>query len=127
MHEGAHPHVPTHVASIAVGDNGVDPLVDGNPLGVARISGVAPGAYLAVYKACWLFGVCSDVDVVAAIDAAVANGVINLSLTGSAAGVPSAPRPNGVRVEQHVQRHAAALRDLALHLELLRRQRCAAR
>lgn len=74
----------THVASIAVGDDRIDPLVDGNPLGVDRITGVAPGAYLAVYKACWVFGFCSDVDVVAAIDAAVSDGVdvINLSLGG---------------------------------------------
>jgi subtilisin family serine protease len=74
----------THVASIAVGDAGVDPLVDGNPLGVDRITGVAPAAHLAVYKACWVFGICSTVDIVAAIDAAVGDGVdvINLSLGG---------------------------------------------
>jgi subtilisin family serine protease len=75
----------THVASIAVGDAGVDPLVDGNPLGVDRITGVAPAAHLAVYKACWVLGFCSTVDIVAAIDAAVGDGVdvINLSLGGS--------------------------------------------
>ncbi len=72
----------THVASIAVGDAGVDPRVDGNPLGVDRITGVAPGAHLAVYKACWEMGYCSNVDVISAIDAAVRDGVdvINLSL-----------------------------------------------
>jgi hypothetical protein len=46
----------THVAAIAVGDAGIDPLVDGNPLGVDRITGVAPAAHLAVYKVCWVFG-----------------------------------------------------------------------
>ena len=80
----------THVASIAVGNADIDPLVDGNPLGVDRITGVAPAAHLAVYKACWVFGICSTVDVVAAIDAAVGDGVdvINLSLGG-----PQEPSP----------------------------------
>jgi subtilisin family serine protease len=74
----------THVASNAVGDAGVDPRVDGNPLGVDRITGVAPGAHLAVYKACWEMGYCSNVDVISAIDAAVRDGVdvINISLGG---------------------------------------------
>jgi subtilisin family serine protease len=74
----------THVASIAAGNAHIDPVVDANPLGVDRITGVAPAAHLAVYKACWVFGICSTVDVVAAIDAAVGDGVdvINLSLGG---------------------------------------------
>jgi hypothetical protein len=73
----------THVAAIAAG-NRVDPSVGGDDLGVDRVSGVAPAAHLAVYKACWAYGVCSDVDVVAALDRAVADGVdvINLSLGG---------------------------------------------
>jgi subtilisin family serine protease len=73
----------THVAAIAAG-NSVDPKVGGDDLGVGRISGVAPAAHLAAYKACWAYGVCSDVDVVAAIDRAVADGVdvINMSLGG---------------------------------------------
>ncbi len=72
----------THVASLAVGA-AVDPDIAGNGLGVGRISGVAPGAHLAAYKACTAYG-CSDVDVIAAVDAAVRDGVdvLNLSLGG---------------------------------------------
>ena len=41
---------------------------------------------MAAYKACWVTGFCSNVDVVAAIDSAVADGVdvLNLSLGGEA-------------------------------------------
>lgn len=75
----------THVAAIAAGNHDVDPEVGGDDLGVGRISGVAPGAYLAAYKACWGPGQCSDVDVIAAIDRAVVDvvDVVNLSLGGS--------------------------------------------
>jgi len=78
----------THVASIAAGNVRVDPRVDGNPLGVDRITGVAPAAHLAAYKVCWLLGFCSDVDIVAGIDTAVGDGVdvLNLSL-----GLPQDP------------------------------------
>src|SRR4051812_15268239 len=70
----------THVAASAVGDYGVDPLIGGNPLGVDTITGIAPAAYLAVYKSCWI-GQCSDVDIVAAMDAAVRDGVDVLNLS----------------------------------------------
>ncbi len=74
----------THVAAAAVGDRGVDPVIGGNPLGVDRLTGAAPAAHLAVYKACWVSGSCSNVDVIAAVDRAVRDGVdvLNLSLGG---------------------------------------------
>jgi subtilisin family serine protease len=74
----------THVAATAVGNEEVDPVIAGNDLGVDRITGVAPAAHLAAYKACWLDGTCFFVDIVAAIDRAVADGVdvLNLSLGG---------------------------------------------
>src|SRR6185295_17192468 len=74
----------THVATIAAGNP-----VDASLLGtrVARVSGIAPRAQVAVYKACWLqpgatLGTCATSDLTRAIDDAVADGVdiINYSV-----------------------------------------------
>jgi subtilisin family serine protease len=77
-----------HTAGIAVGNHLVEAETGGVRLGL--ISGMAPAARLAVYKACWGYvddpnGGCSIVDTVAAIDQAVADGVdvINFSVAGS--------------------------------------------
>ncbi|NND54223.1 MAG: S8 family serine peptidase [Gammaproteobacteria bacterium] len=74
----------THIASIAAG-NEVEADIYGRDIG--RISGMAPRARVAVYKACWLApggfrAQCSVSDLVAAIDDAVADGVdiINYSI-----------------------------------------------
>lgn len=78
----------THTASTAGGNWGVPVEVNGEVIG--HISGMAPRARIAVYKACWGFGEdpeagCYDVDTVAAIDQAVADGVdvINFSISGA--------------------------------------------
>ncbi|GHH84704.1 hypothetical protein GCM10018793_49890 [Streptomyces sulfonofaciens] len=75
----------THTASTAAGDADVDATVNGTDYGT--ISGVAPAAKIAVYKALWTGkdGKGSggfDSDIVAAIDQAVADGVdvINYSV-----------------------------------------------
>ena len=74
----------THIATIVAGNS-----VDATLLGarVARVSGVAPRARVAIYKACWLRpgdtrGTCATSDLVRAIDDAVADGVdlINYSI-----------------------------------------------
>lgn len=74
----------THIATIIAGN-----AVDASLLGtrVARVSGIAPRARIAVYKACWLKpgearGTCATSDLVRAIDDAVADGVdlINYSV-----------------------------------------------
>jgi subtilisin family serine protease len=86
----------SHTAATAGGNYGVDPEIGGYDLGVPYISGIAPRAYLAAYKVCWTRkespdpappgqdgpGSCNDSDTVAAIDAAVADGVdvINYSV-----------------------------------------------
>lgn len=77
-----------HTASTAVGNHRVRARANGVNLGT--ISGMAPGAKLAVYKACWGYSDdpqagCATVDSVAAIDQAVADGVdvINFSIGGS--------------------------------------------
>jgi subtilisin family serine protease len=71
----------THVAATAAGNDRVDPVIAGNDLNVGRITGVAPAAHVAAYKACWAYA-CSVVDVIAAVDASVADGVdvVNMSL-----------------------------------------------
>ncbi|WP_213813859.1 S8 family peptidase [Glaciihabitans sp. dw_435] len=78
----------SHTASTAAGNAGVSASVGGKKFGT--ISGVAPAAKLAIYKVCWT-GIdgdgCSTGDLVAAIDAAVADGVdiINFSIGGGQA------------------------------------------
>ncbi len=74
----------THTASTAAG-NRVTASLGGTPL--ARISGIAPRARLAIYKACWQApnapsDSCFFSDTAAATDAAVADGVdvINFSV-----------------------------------------------
>ncbi|MFD7157761.1 S8 family serine peptidase [Kribbella sp. NPDC059898] len=78
----------THTASTAAGNNGVDMTVMGRDYGQG--SGMAPHARLAIYKALWAVdasggGSGTDADIVAAIDAAVSDGVdvINYSISGS--------------------------------------------
>ncbi|WP_166408834.1 S8 family serine peptidase [Labedella phragmitis] len=80
----------SHTASTAAGNASVDAVTAG-PV----ISGVAPAAKLAVYKACWegpdpaatTDDGCATADLLAAIDAAVADNVdvINYSIGGGAA------------------------------------------
>jgi subtilisin family serine protease len=81
-----------HTASTAAGNYRVPASVtEGDETyQLGKISGMAPGAAVAVYKACWGFsddpaGGCSSVDTSAAIDDAVADGVdvINFSISGS--------------------------------------------
>jgi subtilisin family serine protease len=81
----------SHVAATAAGNYGVVPKMGGHNLGVGKVSGIAPRAQIAAYKVCWtgraatgdtVEGTCMASDAVAAIDAAVADGVdvINYSV-----------------------------------------------
>ena len=78
----------THTASTSGGNNGVQ--VTGPAAGFGTISGIAPHARIAMYKALWSTEAGdtasgSTSDLVAAIDQAVADGVdvINYSISGS--------------------------------------------
>ena len=77
----------SHTASTAAGNNDVPVTINGTPFGNA--SGMAPGAKLAVYKACWEGSDrrdrCYGSDSVAAINQAVTDGVdvLNFSISGS--------------------------------------------
>ncbi|MFD3503550.1 S8 family serine peptidase [Streptomyces sp. NPDC058678] len=74
----------THTATTAAGDIDVPASVPDSGIS-GRISGLAPAARVAAYKVCWSVG-CATVDLVAAMDKAVADGVdvINYSLGGPA-------------------------------------------
>ena len=71
----------THTASTAAGG----PVANANPLGIDRgaIHGIAPGAYVAVYKVCGPQG-CIPSDSVSAVAQAIKDGVrvINFSISG---------------------------------------------
>jgi hypothetical protein len=78
----------SHTSSTAAGNYRVK--TDGPPAALGRISGMAPGARIAVYKALWSTQATDTAsgftsDLVAAIDQAVADGVdvINYSVSGS--------------------------------------------
>ncbi len=76
----------THTASTAGGNANV--ATDGPAAVFGPVSGIAPRARIAAYKVCWETGSggsCFSSDSVAAIDAAVADGVdvINFSISGS--------------------------------------------
>jgi hypothetical protein len=80
----------SHTASTAAGNNGVQVTGDLPAALLGKISGMAPRARIAVYKACWELADHSQVgcfssDTAAAIDQAVADGVdvINYSISGS--------------------------------------------
>ena len=80
----------SHTASTAAGNTGIAASVGSRDLG--EFSGVVPGAKIAAYKVCWSGPTASDDgcatgDLLAAIDAAVADGVdvINYSIGGGAA------------------------------------------
>jgi subtilisin family serine protease len=82
----------THTSSTAAGNGNVPAVLDnGDQLGVR--TGMAPRARLAAYKVCWSFNdpndsalknTCVESDSVAAIEAAVADGVdvLNFSISG---------------------------------------------
>ena len=78
----------SHTSSTAGGNSGVQ--ATGDAAGFGKISGMAPRARLAIYKACWVLpgspsGSCSSLDTTAAIDQAVADGVdaLNYSISGT--------------------------------------------
>jgi outer membrane protein OmpA-like peptidoglycan-associated protein/subtilisin family serine protease len=84
----------SHTAATAAGNYGVQPWAGG-----PRISGIAPRARIAAYKVCWqryngaaVRAYCSDADVVAAIDQAVADGVDVLNHSISASSGASSPK-----------------------------------
>ncbi|WP_052703573.1 S8 family serine peptidase [Microbacterium sp. SA39] len=89
----------SHTASTAAGNFKVAASVEGVDLGT--VSGVAPGAKVAAYKACYVGpdtavttdDICALSDLVAAIDQAVADGVdvINYSIGGGSATTVMSP------------------------------------
>ncbi|MCE7735937.1 MAG: S8 family peptidase [Candidatus Heimdallarchaeota archaeon] len=79
----------SHTASTAAGNSGVEASILGADLGV--VSGIAPRAQLSIYKVCWNDAGCAGIDLTAAIDQAVADGVdvINYSIGSSSSAIGS--------------------------------------
>ncbi|PWG07209.1 peptidase [Streptomyces sp. V2] len=73
----------THTASTAAGKANVAASVPDSGISGTKISGLAPAARIAAYRVCYTDG-CGTVDIVAAMEKAVADGVdvINYSLGG---------------------------------------------
>lgn len=67
----------THTASTAAGNSVHGASLYGIAEGTAR--GGVPSARLAIYKICWIMG-CTDMDILAAYDAAIADGVDIISV-----------------------------------------------
>jgi len=74
----------THTATTAAGNYKTKVKVDGEKIGT--FSGLAPAARLAAYKVCW--GGCSGLDLVAGIEAAVADGVDVINFSIGSTGTP---------------------------------------
>ena len=77
----------SHTAAVAAGNDDVRVRIEGQDFG--ETTGIAPGARIAAYKACWAApdpddDGCTTADTVAAVDAAVADGVdvLNVSVSG---------------------------------------------
>jgi hypothetical protein len=79
----------THTASTAGGNAGVDASIFDVDRGT--VSGIAPRARIAMYKACWADAGCANSDLTKAIDEAVADGVdvINYSIGSDSIGFGS--------------------------------------
>ena len=78
----------SHTASTAAGNYGVS--ATGDAAGFGTVSGIAPRARIAVYKACWVLpgaasGSCNSADTTAAINqaASTASTCINYSISGT--------------------------------------------
>lgn len=73
----------THTASTAAGNLVQNASLFGLAKGTAR--GAVPSARVAMYKVCWVGSGCSDMDILAAFDAAISDGVdiISISIGGA--------------------------------------------
>lgn len=76
----------THTSSTIAGSMVANASLFGMARGTAR--GGAPGARLAIYKACW-FNLCSDADLLSALDDSISDGVDIISLSLG----PDPPQP----------------------------------